>query len=134
MNLEQLFDLAYLLNRFPPAGFSWPIRLVLLILFGGSIILAVYAAKQIKQKGARKKLWQKIQAWTWTNGLVGLVFMYFREVRALYLSARGWLLIFMVIMLIWLVFIIRFAKTKIPNKKDLEKKEQEFDKWLPKRK
>ena len=37
-------------------------------------------------------------------------------------------------MIIWLVFIIKFAKTKIPNKEEREKKEQEFDKWLPKQK
>ncbi|MBT4209618.1 MAG: hypothetical protein HOE19_01745 [Candidatus Komeilibacteria bacterium] len=134
MNLEKLFDLAYMFNRFPPAGFSWPIRIALFIVFIGSIILAIYAQKKINEKGLSKKLWQKIQVWGWTNGLVGLVFMSFRETRALYLSARGWFLIFIIIMIIWLVFIIKFAKTKIPNKEEREKKEQEFDKWLPKQK
>lgn len=134
MNLAKLFDLSYLFYRFPPAGFSWPIRITLLVFFIGSIVLALYAHKQVKQKGVYKKLWQKIQVWGWTNGLAGLVFMSFREARALYLSARGWLLIFIIIMLVWLVFIIKFAKTKVPDKETAEKKEQEFDRWLPKRK
>ncbi|MFA6307488.1 MAG: hypothetical protein WCS88_02275 [Patescibacteria group bacterium] len=134
INLDKLFDLSYMFNRFPPAGFSWPIRLVLLIIIVVSIILAVYAGKKIQQRGLQKKLWQKIQVWSWTNGLVSLVFVYFREVRALYLSARGWFLLFIIIMIIWLAFIIKFAKTKIPDKEAREKKEQEFDKWLPKRK
>ena len=131
MNLEKLFDLSYMFNSFPPAGFSWPIRIVLLVIFIGSILLALYSHKQILKKGPHKKLWQKIQVWSWTNGVMGLVFIYLREVRAIYLSARGWLLIFIIIMLIWLVFIIKFAKTKIPDKEALEKQEQEFDKWLP---
>lgn len=134
MNLEKLFDLSYMFNRFPEAGFSWPIRIVLLILFVGSIILAVYAQKEINKKSLSKKLWQKIQVWGWTNGLVGLLFVYFREVRAIYLSSRGWILIFILIMLAWLVFIIKFAKTKLPNKEEQDKKEREFNKWLPKRK
>ena len=134
MNLEKLFDLSYMFYRFPPAGFSWPFRILLLLIFVGSIILAIYSKKQTKQKGLNRKVWQKIEVWAWTNGIVGLVFVYFREVRALYLSARGWLFIFIIIMLIWLAFIIKFAKTKIPNKEEQARKEREFDKWLPKQK
>jgi len=134
MDLEKLLNLSYLFNRFPPAGFSWSLRIALLIIFVGSILIALYAHKKINQKDLRKKLWQKIQAWGWTNGLVGLALMYFREVRALYLSARGWLLIFLLLMLVWLIFIIIFAKTKLPDKEATEKKEQEFNRWLPKKK
>jgi len=134
MNLDKLFDLSYMFNRFPPAGFSWPFRIALLTIFVASIILALYSSKKITQKGPSKKIWQKIQVWSWTNGLVGLVLVYFREVRALYLSSRGWLFIFLILMAIWLIFIIIFAKTKIPDKETIEKKEQEFDKWLPKKK
>lgn len=134
MNLDKLFDASYMFERFPTAGFSWPIRIVLLIIFIASIILALYANKQILKKGLHKKLWQKIQVWSWTNGLVGLTLMYFREVRAIYLSSRAWIFIFIILMIIWLAFIIKFAKTKIPNKEALVKKHQEFDKWLPKKK
>lgn len=134
MNLDKLFDASYMFDRFPTAGFSWPIRIVLLIVIIASIILALYANKQILKKGPSKKLWQKIQVWSWTNGLLSLVFAYFREVRAIYLSSRAWFFIFIILMIIWLAFIIKFAKTKIPNKEALEKKQQEFDKWLPKKK
>ena len=132
MDLNKLLDLNYLFYRFPPAGFSWPIRITLLILFVGSIVLAIYSHSKISKNPLNKKLWQKIQVWAWTNGLVGLVFVTLREVRAIYLSARGWLLIFIIIMLVWLIFIIKFAKTKIPDKEEIMKKQEEFDKWLPK--
>jgi len=134
MDLTKLFDLSYLFEKFPQAGFSWPMRIVLLVLFIGSLVLAIYANRKTKNKNVSKKLWQKIQVWSWTNGLAGLVFIYFREVRAIYLSSRGWLLLFLIIMFVWLVFIVKFAKTKLPNKEELEKKEQEFDRWLPKKK
>lgn len=134
MDLNKLFDLSYLFYKFPPAGFSWPIRIILLVLFIGSVILAIYAQSKIKKNPINKKLWQKIQVWAWTNGLIGLIFVGLREVRAIYLSARGWLLIFIILMLLWLIFIIKFAKTKIPNKEEALKKKEEFDKWLPKKK
>lgn len=134
MDLSKLLDLSYLFYRFPPAGFSWPIRIILLVVFIGSIVVAICSASKIKKNPINKKLWQKIQVWTWTNGLIGLTLVGLREVRAIYLSARGVLLLFIIIMLIWLVFIIKFAKTKIPNKEEVTKKQEEFDKWLPKRK
>lgn len=134
MDLQKLLNLSYMFDRFPPAGFSWPLRIVLLVLFIGSIVLALYANKQIAKKDLRKKLWQKIQVWGWTNGILGLFFVIMREVRAIYLSSRGWLLLFIIIMIVWLAFIIKFAKTKLPDKEELIKKQEEFDKWLPKRK
>ena len=73
MNLDKLFDASYMFERFPTAGFSWPIRIVLLIIFIASIILALYANKQIIKKGPHRRLWRKIQVWSWTNGLVGLL-------------------------------------------------------------
>ena len=68
MDLQKLFDLDYLFDRFPDPGFSWPVRILLLAIFLGSIILAIYAGKKVSTKDIRKKLWQKIQVWAWTNG------------------------------------------------------------------
>lgn len=133
MDLNKLFDLSYLFQTFPVSGFSWPMRIILLALFVGAIALAIYARSKMKEKGLRKKVWQKLEVWGWTSGLLGLFLMFLREVRALYISSRGYLLIFLVLMLVWLVFIIKFAKTKVPDKEELDRKEKEFDKWLPKK-
>ncbi|MBU1202561.1 hypothetical protein KKH39_00730 [Patescibacteria group bacterium] len=135
MDLSKFFNLSYLFNRFPEAGFSWPMRITLLIIFLGAIVLAIFAQlKYKKSAGLLKNVWYKLQVWGWTTGIIGLTFFYFREVRAIYISARGWLLLFLLIELIWLVYIIKYWQTKIPQKEQIIQKEKEFDKWLPKKK
>lgn len=132
MDLEKIFNLSYLFHRFPPGGFSWPIRVTLIVLFGGAIALAIYSGiKNKKISGYNKKLWYKLQIWGWTSGLVGLLLFYFREVRALYLSARAYMLIWILFVLIWLLIIFIMHKKKAPNKEDLAKQKEEYQKWLP---
>ncbi len=135
MNLGKIFNLNYLFERFPEAGFSWPIRIVLGILFVGALCLAVYSHQRIKHSsGLNKKVWQKLEIWGWTTGLIGGILVYFREIHTIYLSARIWLLLFILIVFVWLFFIIKYWKTKVPDKEERQKREQQFDKWLPKRK
>ncbi|MCD4760454.1 hypothetical protein K8R42_01000 [bacterium] len=135
MNLNKLLDLSYLLQRYPQDSFSWPMRITLLIIFIGAILISIYSHKKIKgSPGVLKIVWQKLQAWGWTSGLIGLLLMSFRETQALYLSARLWLLLFLFIVFIWLIFIIIYWKRKIPGREQRIKEEAEFNKWLPKRK
>lgn len=135
MNLNKLFSLSYLFDRYPNTGFSWPVMIILLIIFIGALILAFYAGHKRKlSSGNFKKLWGKIQVWSWTAGLTGLLFVYLREVRALYLSSRFWLLLFLIIMIIWALLIAKYWKKEIPAKEERQKQSEEFNKWLPKKK
>ena len=135
MKLEKLIDLGYLFHRYPPGGFSWPIRVSLLFIFVAALALAIYAGTKIKNlSGHRKKLWRKIQIWGWTTSLVGLLLVYFREVRAIYLSARAYLLLWIIIVLIWIILIIVFHKKNDPDHEEMSKKKEEYEKWLPKQK
>ena len=134
MDLTKLFDFSYLTYRYPEAGFSWPIRITLLIIFIGTIVFAIYTHKKIKRAKTTKKMWQKLQVWAWTTGIIGLLLMSFREIRAIYISSRIYLLIFIIIIIIWLIAILIYKKNKLPDKESQIKKEQEFDKWLPKKK
>lgn len=135
MNLKELLDWNYLFHPYPLAGFSWPFRIVLLVLFLGAIAVAIFAA--MKKKNApsvSRKGWYKIQVWGWSTGIVGLLLMSFREIRAIYLAARGYLFIWILISFIWLIFIFIYWKKVIPNKAEREKKTEEFNKWIPKKK
>jgi len=135
MDLNKLFSLSYLFERYPPGGFSWPLRITLLVIFIAALGLAFYAGRRRKiSVGNFKKLWAKIQVWAWTTGLAGLFFVYLREVRALYLSARIWLLLWLLLMFIWAILIIKYWKKEIPAKEERQKQEAEFNRWLPKKK
>ena len=135
MNITKLFDWTYLTQRYAVEGFSWPMRIVLLIIFIAAIITALKATKKIKTSpGIYKPLWQKLQVWGWSTGLFGLLLIFFREVRAIYLGSRIWLLIWLIAVVIWLGFIIYYWKIKIPLKEQKQNTQAEFDKRLPKKK
>lgn len=135
MDLTKLFNLHYLFQRYPVAGFSWSLRIVLLILFIGAICIAIYAHWKLKKESSLiKRVWRKLEVWGWTIGLIGLLLVMFREVRALYLSSRGVLLLLIIAMFIWLIPIfitwIKSKKEQVQKDKDREV----FKKWLPKKK
>ncbi len=135
MNLEKLINFSYLFHRYPPGGFSWPIRIVLVVLFGGALIMAIYSGLKTKKvSGHAKKLWYKLQVWGWTVGLIGFLLFYFREVRALYLGARIYLLAWLVITVVWLLLMLILHKKNTPNKEEIVKKKEEYEKWLPQQK
>jgi len=134
MELTKLLDWEYLFYRFPEAGFSWPVRIGLLVLFVGAILVALHTHKKLHQKlGGSTKAWKRLQTWGWSSGLVGLMLVYFREVRALYLSSRFWLLLWLLIYLLWLIYVIVRWKKEVPDKESQAKHEQEYAKWLPKK-
>jgi len=135
MDLSKLLNWSYLLERYPIVGFSWTMRIILLIVFIGAIVIGIYAARKLtKSSGLFKKLWTKLQLWGWTIGLIGLALFFFREVRAIYLGARIWMLLWIIFAFIWLAFIIKYWKKEIPKKEEIKKTEEEFNRWLPKRK
>lgn len=132
MDLSKLTNLHYLFSPYPDMGFSWLMRSILLITFVGAIVLALLSGRQNKKAlGPIKKVWKKWQVWGWTVGLMGLLLIIFREVNAIYLSSRGWLLTWLLVATIWAIFIIIYWKRKVPAKKKLLQEQEEFNKWLP---
>lgn len=134
MNLTKLLDWGYLIQRYPEAGFSWPMRIVLLIIFIGGIVVGLFAYTKLKSKTPPKNLWIKLQTWGWAAGILGLLLMIFRETRAIYLSSRLWLLLWIVIIFIWLIYIIYYAKFILPKEKKNIDQDEELLKYLPHKK
>ena len=135
MDITKLFNWSYLFSAYAPAGFSWTLRIVLGVLFVGAIVLAVIAMKKIKKTvGPNKVVWKKLTVWGWTIGLIGLLLMFFREVRTLYLGARLWLLLLLLLGLVWLIFILIYRVKVLPRQEKIRQETEEFNRWLPKSK
>lgn len=134
MNLGKLFDWQYLTAPYALTGLSWPMRIILLALFVFAIIAGIKAGQKIKAGAGFKKLWLKIQTWGYSIGVVGLLLIFFREVRAVYLGSRIWLLLLLLVAFVWLGFIIRYWKIQVPLQSKLKQEKAEFEKWLPKKK
>ncbi len=115
MHLLNLLHWSYLIERYPQAGFSWPIRIILLLIFIGSILAALYALNKLTNKIPPKYFWNRLQTWGWASGLVGIILMIFRETRAIYLASRLWLLLWLLIVFAWLGYIIYFKNKILPR-------------------
>ena len=134
MDLYKLFNIDYLFYPYPAAGFSWPVRIILLAFFVATIIMAIWAGKKSQQATSiYKKAWRKWQIWGWSSGIIGLSLVIFREIDTIYLSSRIWLLLWILAVLVWLGFIIKYWKQTVPAKAQAMAKEAEFKKWLPKK-
>jgi hypothetical protein len=97
------------------------------------IILFVLAATAyfIKSKGGfYRQLYGKLGSFIISNGLIGLVLFFFSAEQIPLLSARFWLLLWVIGALTWFFFIVRYAKSLPKKKKELEK-EREFEKYIP---
>ncbi len=135
MNLTKFLHWSYLWQRYAPLGFSWPIRIVLLVIFLGAIILAILCYRKIKNsQGPKKTLLKKIRAWGFTTGIIGLLLVFFREVQAIYLASRLLLLAWLIIIFIWLITIIIYWRKDLPKKQAAIAAKEEFNKWLPQNK
>ncbi len=103
-------------------------------LFAGFIILLIamiIITSIAKKKGKLyRRFWQKLNNFALTNFILGLVFIFFNYESIAFFSARFWLGLWVIGMIIWLVFIFINLKT-IPKRKKVLDKEQEFNKYLP---
>lgn len=132
MNLEKLLHWSYLWQRYTMTGFSWPMRILLLVLFVGAIALAIWYHRKIKNiQGPQKTLAKKIRSWGFSTGSIGLLLVIFREIQAMYLASRLFLLIWVLVMIIWSINIFIYWRKELPKKQADLAKQAEFKKWLP---
>jgi len=135
MDLTKLLDWTYLFRAYTFDELSTPFRIALYGACILAIVAAVIAQRQLsKNSGAIKKWNKKIVSFGWTVGLVGLLFLLFRETRALYLGARLWLLLWLLGSLAWIIYLTIYKLTTIPKLQKEKIASAEFNKWLPKAK
>ena len=67
-------------------------------------------------------------------GLIGEVIVWFRYERVYVLSARFWLLVWLIGLVVWLAFILKYQLKVIPQARAKLQKTQDFNKYLPKKK
>jgi glucan phosphoethanolaminetransferase (alkaline phosphatase superfamily) len=83
-----------------------------------------------KQKNLYSLLWKKLMNFFISNTLVGAVLFFFNQEIVPFLSARIWFALWVIGMIVWISFIILYAK-QLPARKEQLKKEREFKKYIP---
>ncbi len=112
---------------------------LLIFLFVFAVILVIAIVLKIMEKrkksaGFEKKLMDKYFNLFLTVSLLGFFWTWCRYEKVLYLSARLWLWVLIIIFIMWLAWIIKYQLKIVPEaRKKLEQK-QIFEKYLPKKK
>ncbi len=109
----------------------------LLEVFGALVVLAILIRiiQKVSQKDSfYKSLLQKYFVMFLTMGLAGLFLVWFRYERAYFLSARFWLLVWLIGLVVWLVFVLKYQFKVVPQAREKLQKTKEFNKYLPKKK
>lgn len=115
----------------PGVFISTSLKIILGFIF--LLIILTVVTSIGKRKWVRSlyaNFWNSLYYFFLTNTIIGLLLTFFNYEMVPFLSARFWLLLWGVSLLIWLVFIGRVV-IKIPQKKAQLEKEKEFKKYIP---
>ena len=109
----------------------------LLIVFGALIIAAIIVKiiqSVKKQEQFLNKLYSKYFYCLLVMGVLGEIAVWFRIERVNILSARYWLLIWFVGLVIWLYYVLKYQFKVVPKAREQLTQRQTFDQYLPKKK
>ncbi|MFA5000047.1 MAG: hypothetical protein WC545_01675 [Patescibacteria group bacterium] len=127
--MNNLLTLAYWFNLRPGALIPAGQRIFiagLVILIAASIIIAIFK----KRGGIYRGFLNRLYVFSVSNAVLGLIFLFFTREEIPFLSARFWLLLWLVAMIVWLILILKKLKA-IPAQRQKLEEERERKKYLP---
>jgi len=104
------------------------------LFIGFIILLAVICllTTLVKNRsGLYRGFLKKIYSFCFSNAVIGLFFLFFNYELIPFLSARFWLGFWLILMIIWLIFILKYLR-QVPAIKKKIVAEKELNKYLPK--
>ena len=128
--MNNLLTLSFWFNLRPPAMldvFNYSFIAVLFLFLFLSILSFYYK----KRKKIYKSFWLKFYDFSASNLIIGLFLWFFSWQEVPFLSARFWLIIWALLIILWFIFIYKHLK-KIPIKLQKIEEEQKFNKYIPK--
>jgi len=115
----------------------WPIRrpfeIAGLVLIAVLIILAIVAFYLRRYKKGVIDFWGPIFPAAWVSALIGLFLTAFYYEELNFFCARIWILLWLLSIVFWAIMIFRRLRNLMAKQKDFAK-QQEFEKYLPKKK
>ena len=132
INFSFLFSVEYLFNLNP--GPILPIYFKVLVPIFGCMVITGFIIRKITRHNSYppvKKFFNKFFHYLFTLGLLGLLYLFFRQQSIYLLSAPFWLVIWLIAALVWGGFILKYYFTDRPKEMDEVKNQKEKDKYLP---
>ncbi len=133
MSILNLFTISYWFAT--PRVISTTGLTVLLVVFGGMMILGL-ALKSASQKGTIERFLAKaVQRWgsmSLTMGLLGLIYVFLRYERVPFFSLRMWLGLWAIGLAFWAYKIWRYQTKKLPELRERYAEDAKRYAFLPK--
>ncbi len=127
--MKRFSDFNYWFNLRPASlqPLTQKLFIALLILF---FILLLTIALIKRRAGIYRGLLKRLSTFLLTNFLVGLLFLFFNYELVPFLSARFWLGLWILGMIVWLVFVAK-SLFVLPRQRQALAREKEMQKYLP---
>jgi len=132
LDLAHIFSIDYLFNLSP--GAFLPVFFKILVSFFGTLIVLAFVAKKLIKQNTYvpvKKFFTKLYHFFLTLGVLGLLYIFFRQQNVYFLSAPAWLLVWGIGALTWLGFVLKYYFTDRPEKMKVIEAESTKKKYLP---
>ncbi len=100
---------------------------LIILLAAGALMIAITKSRAGIYRGFFKRLY----SFCLGNAIIGLIFLFINYETVPFFSARFWLALWALSMIIWIIPIIKILKA-VPERKKTIEKEREFKKYLPK--
>lgn len=127
--MKNLLTFNYWFNLQPEFLKPLALKLFLALIIGLGIIALILALIK-KRGGIYRGLLKRSYGFCLSNAIIGLILLFFNYELVPFLSARFWLGLWALEMIIWLIFILKSLKN-IPKKKKLLEQEKELKKYIP---
>lgn len=131
MSYQNLLKIDYWFSQpFMAHDFAfWATLLLFLgLIIGGVVLLLI---KSFNNDRTNKIIFNKLDNFGVSLGLLGLMWLFFRQQRVSFLAWRFWLLFWFLIAVWWLIKILKYAIKRLPQIKQEKLEKQRFNKYLP---
>ena len=103
------------------------------ILFVFGIVCRIVSSHKTEDRYMRS-LGERLGMMLLTMGLLGVLFYFFSFERIPLFGARFWYVLWVIGLITWIVFIVRFARVTIPQQRERAQRHAQEQKYIPGRK
>lgn len=128
--MSNFFTLKYWLASRP--GNLDPKALFILVVFVAILVIFSFISYLVKnrKRGLYYNIWNQVNSFCFTNTVIGIFLLFFAYELIPFLSSRILFLLWLIEMIVWIIFIVRFA-LNIPKVIEKQQKENEYKKYIP---
>lgn len=112
---------------------SAPFKWLLLAMTGVFLVITIILGVIKSKKSPYRGLLISLYSFCLTNSIIGLLLSFFHWQEVVFFTARYWLLLWVLAMLLWLIFILTKIK-QIPKAREELQQEKQFNKYIPTKK